>query len=126
LFLTTLRLQPNLDKAADGLGAAGLVGLFCGPGIDCADGALGPAGADLNPLTGSRAAAPFFGTIFSFGLHPIMAVADSLAALPTEPTVIDRVAEAIADSLAPMIEDFETAKKAARSAISAFVDGGVR
>jgi hypothetical protein len=55
-----------------------------------------------------------------------MAVADSLAALPTEPTVIDRVAEAIADSLAPMIEDFETAKKAARSAISAFVDGGVR
>ena len=50
----------------------------------------------------------------------------SLAALPTEPTVIDRVAEAIADSLAPMIEDFETAKKAARSAISAFVDGGVR
>ena len=54
------------------------------------------------------------------------AVANSLAALPTEPTVIDRVAEAIADSLAPMIEDFETAKKAARSAISAFVDGGVR
>jgi hypothetical protein len=48
LFLTTLRLQPDLDMPPDGLGAAGLVVLFCCPGIDCADGGLWPARADLN------------------------------------------------------------------------------
>ena len=54
------------------------------------------------------------------------AVANSLAALATEPTVVDRVAESIVDALAPAVEDYETAKRAARSAIQAFVDGGLR
>ena len=54
------------------------------------------------------------------------AVANSLAALPTEPTVVDRVAESIIDALAPLIEDQEQARRAARSAISAFTDGGAR
>ena len=53
-------------------------------------------------------------------------VADSLTALQTEPAVVDAVAEAIVGALAPAIEDFEMAKRAARAAISAFVDGGVR
>jgi ABC-type Fe3+ transport system permease subunit len=29
-----LRLQPDLDEAADGLGASGLILLTCGPGVD--------------------------------------------------------------------------------------------
>jgi len=52
------------------------------------------------------------------------AVANSLSALSTEPAVA--VADAIIGALAPLIEDFEMAKRAARAAIQAFTDGGVR
>ena len=54
------------------------------------------------------------------------AVANSLSALSTEPAVVDAVADAIIGALAPLIEDFEMAKRAARAAIQAFTDGGVR
>ena len=50
------------------------------------------------------------------------AVANSLSKLSTEPAVAD----AIIGALAPLIEDFEMAKRAARAAIQAFTDGGVR
>jgi hypothetical protein len=32
-LLSLLRLQPDFDEAADGLGSARLIGLFCCPGI---------------------------------------------------------------------------------------------
>jgi hypothetical protein len=50
------------------------------------------------------------------------AVANSLSELSTEPAVAD----AIIGALAPLIEDFEVAKRAARAAIPTFTDGGVR
>ena len=54
------------------------------------------------------------------------AVANSLSELSTEPAVADAVADAIIGALAPLIEDFEVAKRAARAAIPTFTDGGVR
>ena len=60
-----LRLQPELDQPADGLGAAGLVILSSGPSIDGGNRAFRPSCSDLHALTSSRPATSFFGTIFS-------------------------------------------------------------
>jgi hypothetical protein len=48
--LFQLRLQPDLDQAADGFGAAGLVVLTSRPPIDRSDGFVGPTSANLQTL----------------------------------------------------------------------------
>jgi hypothetical protein len=50
-------------------------------------------------------------------------VADGLPAILAAPEYVDRVANAIVEAIAPLIEDFAVARRAARAAIEALLAG---